>query len=149
PLALSELSLQYPFVEWGILLSKKRKGTPRFPSTEWLDDLAQCFYSYTYFEKMNFAIHVCGSYVRQIIEQGSDQFAQDLGNDLFTIFKRVQINTHGEKYGWNEQAVRQLLNDYPEHEFIFQLDGNGENETIAKLIALETPNASVLHDKSH
>ena len=35
--ALIELSAKFPFVEWGILVSLKSEGGPRFPSRVWMD----------------------------------------------------------------------------------------------------------------
>lgn len=34
---LVELSQEFPFVEWGILVSRRSEGGPRFPSREWID----------------------------------------------------------------------------------------------------------------
>ncbi len=34
---LFELSEKYPFVEWGLLLSKNSEGYPRFPTWNWIE----------------------------------------------------------------------------------------------------------------
>ena len=37
------LSREYPFVEWAILISASRAGTPRYPSSAWLERLQNRF----------------------------------------------------------------------------------------------------------
>jgi hypothetical protein len=44
PRELAMLSAEFPFVEWGILMSESRAGTSRYPGQTWmlhLDDLAK------------------------------------------------------------------------------------------------------------
>lgn len=149
PSQLLKLSQEFPFVEWAILFSQKSIGTNRFPSAEWLDEIGQLLYSYG--QPVNLSLHLCGSYVRQLIERGHDRFAQDLGADLFDLFNRVQINTHGDDHKWNVEGVVDLIKTYKTKEFIFQLDGNGKNEAMAKMMVLEhrLENVSFLLDTSH
>jgi hypothetical protein len=148
PASLKGLSLQFPFVEWGILFSQKRFRTPRFPSKEWLEKLFNQ-------SSMNLCLHLCGSYVRSLLK-GHAIFLGDLENidrDQYPwqLFKRVQINTHGEDHDWNIEALVAFLRTEHEHEFIFQLDGNGKNEAMAKSLVLEhgLKNVSFLFDTSH
>lgn len=151
PVQLFELSKEFPFVEWGILLSKKQRGRPRYPSSDWLDVLGTDYHLLA--EKhvpAQFSLHLCGEYVRQLI-MGDDQFAQDLGSDLLEVFKRIQVNTHGENLSWQLDLLADVINEFPEKEFIFQLDGNGANEAMIKLLRFEfeLKNVSFLMDCSH
>ena len=54
PEALLALSREFPFVEWGILYSAKRVGTPRYPTTEWMARLPP----------VPKAFHLCGQSAR-------------------------------------------------------------------------------------
>lgn len=76
-LALQE---KYPFVEWGILFSKSKIGTARYPSIEWMyDNLAP---------KLNLSAHYCGWHSKEVIENANFK----LLNPLVDKFKRVQLN---------------------------------------------------------
>jgi len=44
PKELSALSAEFPFCEWGILLSEKRAGSPRYPGLDWLNELRTLYY---------------------------------------------------------------------------------------------------------
>lgn len=144
--SLFDLADKYPFVEWGILASLGQQGRPRYPSPEWIDSLATMFHETD--KKYNFSLHLCGRLVRQFVN-GKDVFP-NFGADVFDMFKRVQINTHGEDHDWDLPGVITLLNTYPDHEFIFQLDGNGKNQAMAKMLVLEhgLKNVSFLFDLS-
>ena len=43
PEELVPIAKDYPFVEFGILLSKKQQGGKRFPSRDWLEELLELF----------------------------------------------------------------------------------------------------------
>jgi len=64
PSDLLSLSLKYPFVEWGILVSWKRYGTPRYPSPQWTQRLALA-------QRVSgtgaFAAHLCGDAMRDAV----------------------------------------------------------------------------------
>ncbi len=150
PSQLFELSKEFPFVEWGILLSKRQRGNPRYPSADWLDILGVDYHLLV--ERLapaNFSLHLCGEYVRQFLK-GYDDFASDIGMDLFEVFQRIQINTHGENHEWNLDGVSDLIARYPDKEFIFQIDGNSEN--YSKIILLHSvckfKNIALLFDLS-
>lgn len=42
---LVRMSEKFPKIEWGILLSKNNVGSPRFPSSEWIFDLAYFYHN--------------------------------------------------------------------------------------------------------
>ncbi len=63
PAALIALSIQYPCVEWGVLMSETREGTPRYPSKDWV--LSFCKARRVASSNRNgypfFAVHLCGN----------------------------------------------------------------------------------------
>ena len=61
PDAMLRLSRQFPFVEWGILLSAKAEPRPRYPGDAWIDrteSLAR--------EGVRFCGHICGLWAHEI-----------------------------------------------------------------------------------
>jgi hypothetical protein len=86
---LFELSAKYPFIEWGILLSKNSEGYSRFPTWKWIEGMIT--------EKpasVNVSGHLCGSWVRDIVVGGS-MFVNSHG-ELAQEFNRFQLNFHGQ-----------------------------------------------------
>ncbi len=102
PHALSDLSREYPFVEWGILFSKKRYGEPRYPSTIWLGELAKS----NAWERVSF--HLCGEFARRSMGGDIDSRPIDA--------KRIQLN------GFSDYVLPMLLcaERNPATEFILQ-----------------------------
>lgn len=88
---LLEISEEHPFVEWGILVSLRSEGMPRFPGREWIDEfVAACRESN---KPIDVSMHVCGKWVRQLLV-GELEWS-DLPS-VCDIAQRVQINTHAE-----------------------------------------------------
>ena len=85
PIELCKISEEYPFVEWGILLSRSSVGGTRFPSYGWLDKLADM-------KRIPLSGHICGRWVRNICD-GGYEICADI-NDTLPIFKRFQLNFH-------------------------------------------------------
>lgn len=77
---MADLSEQYP-IEWGILFSRKRQGTGRYPSIGFVRDLMA--------PKLRYSAHLCGADARQVIECQSSRYDEPLREH----FERVQINT--------------------------------------------------------
>lgn len=91
PYSLLPLSEQFPFAEWGILLSKTSAGRNRFPSVAWIDLLPQ---------GLNLSAHICGRWVREICDGSWSIMECDEWKDrpgILDKFSRFQINFHGEK----------------------------------------------------
>lgn len=152
PSQLFDISKEFPFVEWGILLSPKHRDTSRFPSSDWLDVIGMDYDLLTQVNgKANFSLHLCGGYVRDFLGFGGDDFGMDIGADLFEVFKRIQINTHAETHQWDLQAIADVIKKYPDKEFIFQLDGNNFNEAHARRLPFDfgCSNVAFLLDTSH
>ncbi len=63
PRELAELSRAFAFVEWGLLLSRKRAGCPRYPTQDCILSLAA--------EGVLLAGHLCGQWARDLAVQGT------------------------------------------------------------------------------
>ncbi len=121
PEELVKLSQEFPFVEWGILLSRKQEGNARFPSGDWIYKLSELMGDHGLDEPVHTAGHLCGFYLRQLLAEG------DLGCPHFShgIFERVQLNFHGEaqfvrspEFLHGLRMIRRSRRD-----ILFQIDG--------------------------
>lgn len=140
PEMLVELSKEYPFVEWGILCSRKQAGAPRFPSRDWVMRLNKLYQN----NPMNLSLHLCGQYVRDLFK-GELDITKEFGGS-FAMFQRIQINTHGIPHQWSA-SFPEKLKEFTQREFIFQYD----NQNIpAMMFAIDSGlNSSALFDLSH
>lgn len=134
-----ELSAEFPFAEWGILLSKNQEGCGRFPSREWMAK----FVSAASGKLVPVSAHLCGSWVRELLLGQLDW------RDLPIAFEwagRVQINTHAERH-MATRAFFDRLGERPK-QFIIQLDGVNDHLYNAAL-HIGHLNVSGLFDGSH
>lgn len=100
---LAALTGRFPFVEWGILVSKKRAGEPRFPSYPWIDAFAEA--------RLRSAMHVCGERSRELLL--GDDFIVDKAAELG--FSRIQVN------GWEPSvSFVEMASGHDDVEFILQ-----------------------------
>lgn len=58
-----ELSAEFSFVEWGILVSHRQEGTYRFPSRDWIDRFKEAAFN----AKLQVSTHLCGRWVRELL----------------------------------------------------------------------------------
>lgn len=143
PQALADLSGDFPFVEWGILVSRKQSSGPRFPSAGWILELAAVKNEFNLNHPglpMQLSMHLCGAYVREFLK-GDFHFWDNLPAHLF---ERVQLNTHGEPHTWSPFRVAHFIASHSRHEFIFQYDN--VNHVVT---AYELDKVSALYDLSH
>lgn len=122
---LTELSMEFPFVEWGILVSKRHEGSFRFPGRDWIDR----FSAIASFGKMQVSMHVCGLWVRQMFKGELDW--RDLPACV-EVCQRIQINTHAEAHVSTTGLLKSLF-DEKDKEFIFQWDGVNDHLVFAAL----------------
>lgn len=140
------LSRKYPFVEWGILLSRNSTGMDRFPSKRWLDRLLACYGEQPY--KMKLSAHLCGGFVKEIL-MGDKRFMDEIG-DVWAIFRRVQINTHGQFHSHEFDFLMDALEYGFPREFIFQYDDVNKKILMDVAAAPERQiRYSTLFDLSH
>lgn len=83
---LVKIQEEYPFVEWGILLSKSSEGGYRFPSLEWINVLNAVA------KKLTLSGHLCGKWVRDIC--GGKETLFEERPQFKGLFDRYQLNFH-------------------------------------------------------
>lgn len=113
PSDLLKLSNEFPFVEWGILLSKKRQGQePRYPSHKWIESVC----GMSVMPKLSG--HLCGEWS---VDAVTGPFIWAIQHRTqFGRFGRVQLN--GALCETPTLArVRYLKHHFPEKEFILQV----------------------------
>lgn len=130
PRDMVELSAEFPFLEWGILLSQTRMGTTRYPCPTWIYGL------YDWCERLKLSAHLCGQLARDTAMGVFDR-------DLVPIFGRFQINGYEDSYC---VGVTDLSLDFPV-EFILQCRSEEDLLVFADHI-LTMGRASVLFDPS-
>lgn len=135
PHDLEQLSMRYPFVEWGILVSRSQEGGRRFPTSQWitiLQDIVQ------YRTPMNLSLHVCGSWVRSLL---LGRFEMPI--TFYRAMQRVQLNFHAQREECNPIGFGNVLMSLgADRQFIFQIDGATGNEHFDAIYS-ENPNCTV------
>jgi hypothetical protein len=133
--ALSALGVEYPFVEWAILLLPARAGMPRFPKPAWIEDFSRRI------QGGHTAMHLCDDGFLGFIAGRKDIL------DLMRGFKRIQLNLKfGDvegKYDPAELVAR--VREAPQWDFILQY--TKEKQGLLPLFH-DVPNHAVLFDES-
>jgi len=83
---LEFLQQEYPFAEFGVLLSAKPQDSPRYPGAGLIHSLRGL--------SINLALHLCGSLAREAAV-GNWSSTKDLLGDDFNLFRRIQLNIAG------------------------------------------------------
>lgn len=86
PADLARISVRFPRVEWGILLSKTNAGRSRYPSKDWIDSLPA----------LPLSGHLCGAWVRELTAYGENTFFQER-SEWSVKFRRYQLNFFGTR----------------------------------------------------
>ena len=121
PEELIPIAKDYPFVEFGILLSKKQQGNKRFPSRNWWEELYILWRN----EKLVLSGHLCGEWVRKLCI-GVPSFFEEFGY-TWKMFSRFQLNFHAEPHLVNDKKLSELIRQYlADKLIIFQFDGTNE-----------------------
>jgi len=127
---LFKLSEDFPFVEWGILLSKSGEGKARFPTYAWMLKLSHMFDEYIKdYKAFQLSGHICGKWVRDIC-QGNWVILDDC-SDVYDIFARFQLNFHAQVHTLKQSLFLKGFDDPRLYlrQFIFQLD-NVNNDIL-------------------
>lgn len=118
-----ELSKEFDFIEWGILVGSNLSDThfkPRFPSVNWIRELRN--YQVNNASPLNLSLHVCGLPVGMILQGDSYPIAVIRGITL-DYFQRVQLNFHGQNQeARKNEFLLSLIDFFATTEIIFQLD---------------------------
>lgn len=140
---LLELSDEFPFVEWGILVSSKQEGGQRFPSRKWSDKFIHAVTGTGKLRPIAISSHICGRWTREIC---SDFIAWNELPFIVNFGQRIQINTHAEQLVSNTHLWTNLRNVIHK-EIIFQWDGVNDHLAFAAK-AIDGLKISVLFDTS-
>lgn len=122
PTEIGAFSNEFPFTEWGLLISPNNQGrVPRYPSANWMRLLPK---------NASLAFHLCGDASAQFL-QGDFSFEQEYP-DLAARARRFQLNfslstLRDKGVEPNIKRVAELIEDHPTQRFIIQLHGtNGK-----------------------
>lgn len=111
---LLNLQEQYPFVEWGILYSKIKEGSPRYPTKEYIEKEFAV-------GKLNLSAHFCGWWSKEVLEAGTFSLITGLPEQ----FKRIQLNYNfRNSKGWNLVSLVNFTNACKSREIILQYNNN-------------------------
>jgi hypothetical protein len=137
PLELLLISRTCPFVEWGILFSPSKIGTPRFPSKKWLDDLADVASS----GELSLSAHLCGRYQRDALA-ANWSWHRFIGTAAY-YFERVQVNCGADP----EPAIGPMLREWPTTQRVI-LQCSSKNQDWIEGAAADGHRFDVLFDSS-
>lgn len=142
-LMMLDVSKKYPFVEWGILLSKNSNGNQRFPDKNWLIELLKLWEEHP---ELILSGHICGSWTREIC-QGNWSILDDL-RSIADMFARIQLNFHSYVHKIEHSPFLKGFEDQRLwlRQFIFQLDN--VNNAILDLARTADIDAVPLFDLS-
>lgn len=132
PKALYDLSREFEFVEWGLLFSWSRMGTPRYPSDEWRKRFSVPLVGW----RPKSALHLCGDPARQALA-GNENWP-----DVWH-YDRVQLN------GFSKYRLPFLrcAQAWPKNEVILQCQSDDALLHAIELAKLDR-NVSALWDTS-
>lgn len=136
PAALAALSWDFPFVEWGILFSRSREGSSRYPGQEWRARLFDTW-SRPSGWNMKLAAHFCGSIARSFL--AGDDAPLD---DLSAHYRRLQLNGWGPGARFPDLALRD------DREFVLQVRSAEHLQEATNAAAAVTASVSALWDCS-
>ncbi|TXI85136.1 MAG: hypothetical protein E6Q38_00895 [Crocinitomicaceae bacterium] len=107
PQEIINISKEFPFVEWGILFSKNRLNTPRYPIKHYgylLKSLAQ-----ENFVEIQLSAHICGAWTKEFFN-GDFTFEHYLSPLVYGhIFNRVQLNFNATNYPYKLDKVIDII----------------------------------------
>jgi hypothetical protein len=133
-----DLSKHFPFLEWGILISRRQEGSHRFPGREWMGELVH----EAFLHGIKLSTHICGSWVRQLFV---GEMEWHVLPPIALRSQRVQINTHAQRLLSTCKFIH-VLSERSDRQYIFQWDGvNDHLIYAAKAVGL---NAAALYDLS-
>jgi hypothetical protein len=134
------LSTEFPFVEWGILVSKSQEGGPRFPSRAWIDELGEAMRR----RRLRIAMHLCGRWMRELL---IGELQWDELPSVANFAQTFQFNTHGTTVNPSERGfLVKLAQKRALRTFIFQW--NPFSEPLARLAHANGFHVSGLFDNS-
>ena len=130
---LKKLTDEFPFVEWGILLSQSRMGTCRYPTFEWIRKLLKEKLASDGGPLMQVSGHICGQWVRDIEQKGCFSIVDALREAKCwpsLWWNRFQINWGSRGSKANLDKLREAYTSAPKGlQFILQCP-NGDCSSL-------------------
>jgi len=120
---LLEIQKAYPYVEWGILLSKSNEGAARFPSLSWISGLEGT--------TLNLSGHLCGRWVRDICAGNNTLFVDR--PQFKGLFTRYQLNFHAYSHKIEDVVAFQTAIKCLEAQQIILRFDNVNNDLLSEL----------------
>ncbi|MFN3827523.1 MAG: hypothetical protein ACK4NR_07855 [Micavibrio sp.] len=135
PEDLVNISSQFPFAEWAILLLRARAGQPRFPTISWIEGFKSKATG------LNKAMHLCDDAFLGFIARDAEVM------DIMKGFQRIQLNLKfGDVEGKYDPAeIVARVKESPEWQFILQY--TPEKQGLLPAFK-DVPNHAVLYDAS-
>jgi len=125
---LVEISLKYPFVEFGVLFSQKRQGSTRYPSSIFRQTLYETCEKHR--DKIHLSAHFCGHYASLIMCDGVCMLDKIDSN----YFERFQINFNASEHeDYDLINLVTLLKDFDVSAILQQ---NENNKILIKKLQL-------------
>lgn len=152
PEALLTLAKDFPFVEFGILVSPSNSavGCPRFPSWRWIERFLQMAEG----KSLRLSAHLCGRFVRDAYIGDWSQIVDNFWQHMH-LWKRFQLNTHGVHHKKDILAMELAMFARflkKGNSIILQKD-NANDEAQSKLLylgdSLASGSVDMLFDLSH
>lgn len=129
--AIVDLSVAYPFVEWGILMSFDRTGQPRYPTIDWVIDFNRLLHEAPGIHQVS--AHLCGATARAAFKHATLPLID--GKPIDALFTRIQLN--GFSYASRTPEAVGMINMLPARgyaaAFILQ-SSNPDASQIAAMI---------------
>lgn len=135
PEDLRQISREYPFAEWAILLMRTHAGQPRFPTADWIQRFAASM------RDSHTAMHLCGEAFLAFMDQDPDV------RQLMSGFQRIQLNLKfGDMAGkYDPATLVARVRENPSWQFIIQY--TPDNRHLLPLFQ-DIPNHAILFDAS-
>ena len=112
---LLKLSARFPFVEWGVLVSKSREGLARYPTRGWCAEFARAVKDAG---NARVSMHVCGAWARQMF---AGQLSWTELPLVCRVANRVQINGVPESNNPPDWGLRPHIVQYPQSGGFFDI----------------------------
>lgn len=137
-----DLSIRFPFVEWGILMSESKQGTDRYPLMygKWIVE----FRKYVLQKYLNASFHLCGKICRDFVNNKFDIYNfLPMDPDM----SRCQLNFNSVNSEFDEKVFIKAIDRFPLTNFIIPY--NYSNRDLWKiLLKTKKLNYQVLFDSS-
>lgn len=134
PSALTELSKEFEFVEWGILFSSSQNGQARYPSKAWRSALYAETMTVEY--PVNLSAHICGGFTDQFLYSQSY-----VTTEIDIFYRRAQFNR------LNEDNIKPILKYALDSSMPIILPANKKTTSLLEEIE-DKSRLSILFDSS-